>query len=574
MTMPETRVATGARPPTAGGRLARLARLALAAGSDGVARDADALVERLREGRFYVACVGQFKRGKSTLINALVGDPVLPAGVVPITAAVTVVRHGPRLSAQVRFGKRDWEECDARALATFVSEEHNPGNQKGVTGVEVFVPSALLASGLCLVDTPGLGSVSAANTAATRAFVPHIDAALVVLGADPPISGEELVLVEEIARDVGELIVVLNKADRVPEADRGEAVRFTERVLSERLGKSIGPVLQVSAVERLARESPERDWGRLVERLKSLAREMGAVLVKQAEERGTAALAARLIGELDEEGAALQRPLEESAARIEALRRAVTAAEHSLDDLGPRLAAVQERLGRAFTEERDRFFADALPEAQRELAAAIRSDPAQARALRAHAIDHAIGTTRRWLDRWRHEQEPRVEVLYREGVRRFAELLDAFRGALTMVPELRGLFPRSGLDIALTARSRFFYTELLTVAPSSPRAWILDLLRTPARRRGAIEREASHYLERLLEVNSARIKNDFGERAAGSRRILEQEIRDRLHALVASAERALEQARKARTEGAAATEARLHALATLRAAAAALREGE
>jgi hypothetical protein len=86
----------------------------------------------------------------------------------------------------VRFRDRDWEECDPTALAIYVSEEHNPANEKAVAAVEVFVPSPLLRSGMCLVDTPGLGSVSLANTEATRAFVPHIDAALVVLGADPP----------------------------------------------------------------------------------------------------------------------------------------------------------------------------------------------------------------------------------------------------------------------------------------------------------------------------------------------------------------------------------------------------
>lgn len=63
--------------------LARLADLATEAGLPALARQASREIERLAEGRFYVACVGQFKRGKSTLINALVGQAVLPAGVAP-----------------------------------------------------------------------------------------------------------------------------------------------------------------------------------------------------------------------------------------------------------------------------------------------------------------------------------------------------------------------------------------------------------------------------------------------------------------------------------------------------------
>src|SRR2546425_5860739 len=97
---------------TNGGRLAALSRLAIEAGSPELARVVDALAERLREGRFYVACVGQFKRGKSTLVNALVGESVLPTGVVPITAAVTVVGNAKPLPPRVPFGDRAWGGAD------------------------------------------------------------------------------------------------------------------------------------------------------------------------------------------------------------------------------------------------------------------------------------------------------------------------------------------------------------------------------------------------------------------------------------------------------------------------------
>jgi hypothetical protein len=170
-----------------------LADVARELGDDAAAADVTALKQRLDEGRFFVACVGQFKRGKSTLINALVGDAVLPVGVIPVTAVVTVVRNGDARRVRVKTRVADWHDVPLAELASYVAEEQNPDNVKEVLAVEAYVPSPLLASGMCLVDTPGLGSVHASNTAATRDFVPHIDAALVVLGADPPISGEELV---------------------------------------------------------------------------------------------------------------------------------------------------------------------------------------------------------------------------------------------------------------------------------------------------------------------------------------------------------------------------------------------
>ncbi len=552
-------------------RLAVLARLATEAGARELAAEAGALAGRLGDGRFYVVCVGQFKRGKSTLLNALVGEPVLPTGVVPVTSVVTVVRHGARVVARVRFGERDWDECEPRALSAYVSEEENPGNEKGVAAVEVFVPSVLLESGMCLVDTPGLGSVLPANSAAARAFVPHTDAALVVLGADPPVSGEELGLIAELAREVSDVIVVLNKADRVPDAERREAIRFTERVLAARLGRPVGPILEVSAAERLAGTGPSRDWAALVARLASLARESGADLVRAAERRGTAALVTRLLAELDEQEGALVRPIEESRARVEWLRAAVTDAEESLDELGHRLTAVQERLSRAFVEAREGFFSRALSEARRELVEAIHGEDATGPTLRKRAMERALEVTRRLLDRWREEMEPRAEALYREAMARFIELANGFEESLAPVADLAA-HSRLDPEPGLRTLSRVRYTEMLSVAPESAGARLLDVVGARAWRNRAIERDAGRYLERLLEVNSARIKNDFEARVGESRRLLESEIRGRLRALSDSAERALASARQAHAEGAPAVGARLERIRSLRSRVEALRD--
>src|SRR5581483_12456766 len=138
-----------------------LVQLAERAEASMIAVDARALAERVAEGRFYVACVGQFKRGKSTLFNALVGRAVLPVGVAPVTSAVTILRYGDRPTARVRFVAGHAQQIDPAAIAEYVAEDANPENQKGVAAVEVFVPSTLLASGICLVDTPGIGSVFA-----------------------------------------------------------------------------------------------------------------------------------------------------------------------------------------------------------------------------------------------------------------------------------------------------------------------------------------------------------------------------------------------------------------------------
>src|ERR1700691_5633716 len=237
--------------------LLRLAELAEEFDAEQVAADARSVAERISEGRFYVACIGQFKRGKSSVLNALVGESVLPTGVVPVTAVPTIVRYGRSAAARVRFEVGEWTDIPIATVDEYVSEEKNPENTKHVAALEIFVPSPLLATGMCFVDTPGLGSVFTGNTATTKAFIPHIDAALVVIGADPPLAGEELALVEAVGSQVQNLILVLNKADRTTDAERAAAAGFTQKVLERRLRRSVGPVFEVSAAERIENRGPE-----------------------------------------------------------------------------------------------------------------------------------------------------------------------------------------------------------------------------------------------------------------------------------------------------------------------------
>ena len=126
------------------------------------------------------------------------------------------------------------------------------------------------------MDTPGLGSVFAGNTAATQPFVPHIDAAIVVVGADPPISGEELALVEEVGKQVHDVLVVMNKADRTSDEDREIAKSFTSN--SWKSGSTARRSYLRSQRRGAARKSgTARDWALLVEALKSWNASLGAV---------------------------------------------------------------------------------------------------------------------------------------------------------------------------------------------------------------------------------------------------------------------------------------------------------
>jgi GTPase SAR1 family protein len=221
----------------------------------------DALRQRLQEERCYLAVLGQFKRGKSTLVNALLGAPVLPTAVVPLTSIPTFLRGGDSISARVLFDNGTPEERfggpDAGALAgflaRFVTESGNPHNRLGVRQVEATYPAPVLRQGVALIDTPGIGSTFRHNTEATVNFLPQCDAALFVVSADPPITEVEVEFLKLARQKLARLFFILNKVDYLDADERPAAVAFLQQVLREQVGfTSPPPIFCASARQGLA----------------------------------------------------------------------------------------------------------------------------------------------------------------------------------------------------------------------------------------------------------------------------------------------------------------------------------
>ena len=214
----------------------------------------EGLLVRLAEDRFHLVVLGEFKRGKSSLINAILGRELLPTAAVPLTSVVTAVRYGPFERASIlRSGGRFPEEIPLAALADFVTERGNPNNEKSIASAEVEAPAAFLKRGLHLVDTPGVGSVHSESTAVTRAFLPEADAAVFVTSAEAPLAHSEMSFLDAVRSYVRKVFFVVNKMDVVAPEERPEVTRFVERVLTERLGIERARVFPLSA--RLALEA-------------------------------------------------------------------------------------------------------------------------------------------------------------------------------------------------------------------------------------------------------------------------------------------------------------------------------
>jgi len=531
------------------GSIQSLAHLADEAGAAGVARDARDLLARIDEGRFFLVCLGQFKRGKSTLLNALLGGELLPSGVAPVTSVVTVVRHGP-LGARVRVAG-EWMEIGLDHLEEYVAEGANPENSKGVTGVEVFSPSPLLGGGLCLVDTPGIGSVFAGNTAETRSFVPHVDAALVVLGGDPPISGDELTLVRDISARVPVLLFVLNKADRLSAGEMREAREFTTKVLREALG--VEPrIFEVSALEKLQGVGPQRDWPALTAQLETLAAQSGGALVSAAAERGARALKARLTAVLAEERAALLRPLEESEKRLVVLRGCADEAERAARELKFLFDAEQERLGRRLDDDRQRFVADTLVLAQKSLDERLdHGGAARGPGFRRSAVEGVPEWVEPWVRAWTAREGPVADREFAAVTERFVDHANAFLQRLSAEGRFPGDVSPAPLvaEAGLRARSRFHPVSLMRLTSLPAWRWVADWVLSPAALRRSVRDQALSLVRRLLEANGNRVVGDLDDRMTESRRSVESSLRRRLTETVDAATSALENARATRDAG-------------------------
>jgi hypothetical protein len=182
---------------------------------------------RLREDQVRVLVVGEFKKGKSMLVNALVGAPVCPTFDDVATAVPTVVRHAQAVTLTlVRITgegeQRRVERVDAppAELTDHVTEQGNPGNRAGWSHVEIAVPRPFLAGGLELVDTPGVGGLSSVHGAATTAALPTADAVLLVSDASQEYTAPELEFLGHAASVCPNVACVLTKNDLYPDWER------------------------------------------------------------------------------------------------------------------------------------------------------------------------------------------------------------------------------------------------------------------------------------------------------------------------------------------------------------------
>lgn len=221
------------------------------------------LFARLAEDRFNLMVVGRFNRGKTSLMNAILGTDRLPTGIVPLTSVIATVGYGSRERAILKYDNRILEkEIPIEALPQYITQQGNPANVQGIKSAEIQLPAEILRRGVYFVDTPGLGSVIVENTLATEAFLPEADAFILVTSYESLLSEEEAKFFKAASSSGKRISVVLNKHDTVMQEQREAALGFVREQLEVFFGRSVPSIFSVSSTDALEAKL-SRDRARL-----------------------------------------------------------------------------------------------------------------------------------------------------------------------------------------------------------------------------------------------------------------------------------------------------------------------
>ncbi len=265
------------------GQLAELAHQRNDAAAQG---RATLLANKLTKATFNLAVVGEFKRGKSTLVNAFIRESLLPTAVIPLTSVTTIIAYGPKIVVTVVFISGKKKEIPAGKLKDYVSESENPNNSKQVSVVKIEHPSAFLKDGVRIIDTPGVGSAYMHNTKTTYDYLPQIDAAVFLFSADQPASQVELSFLKEVSAYAPKLFLVQNKIDYLAEGEINQSLAYLTKTVEAALDTAVS-IYPISARSALASPSDNGDGFSALEAdiMQFLAHSKGQTLITAASRR-------------------------------------------------------------------------------------------------------------------------------------------------------------------------------------------------------------------------------------------------------------------------------------------------
>lgn len=495
----------------------------------------EALDRRWAERRLQVLVAGEAKRGKSSLINALLGRPVLPTGITPLTSVTTTVSSVGETGTEhlnVTFADGRRTQAPLSKLAAFVTEAENPSNMLDVRGVTVFLHSPLLTTyAVDLVDTPGIGSIYAHNTTEAHDALARLDAAVLVLSVDPPISAAERDLLHAILASSVRTFVVVNKCDRYTPEEVSQSLAFTRTVCREAAGEDLDP--RPCSVLR-----GEDDPG-----FATFRGDMLDYLAKRGDEDLRIALrrhTARLLTAMRDRRRLERRAIELAdhgeADKVAALRARLAAISGQRSEIKDRITGSLRRLHHDL----DAAAAAAVPALARQCQAAFEQYWAESLVhapladvdMLAHTViaDHLTKT----VDTWRQEQTSHLQgeltlVVNRAHSETEAQIALA-RHAVSDALDIQ--FATHEAEVALPMDTRFHYDFAPALSWAPPLEGVASRLRTPAARRRSLKSAAYDSIRPLTDRQVGRARSDLQARLDAAGRAVADSLEQRLDATV------------------------------------------
>jgi GTPase Era involved in 16S rRNA processing len=517
------------------------------------------LKEKIQNNVFNLVVLGQFKRGKTSLINALLGAEILPTAVVPLTSIATILKYGETLNIKVYFIDGKMIEIQPETLSQYVTEKGNPRNEKNVQEVMITYPSTYLKDGVRLIDTPGVGSIYQHNTDVAYQYLPKSDAALFLLSVDQPVGQAELDFLKDVKEYSHRIFFLQNKADYVGTEDLNESISFSKRIIEECMGREV-KIFPLSAKLALdgklsgSKELLEKSFLPEFEKLLNtfLMQEKGGVLLLSVTNNLLRLLSYARLG-LELEMKSLLTPLEELEEKLKIFEKKKKEVLVEKDDFYLLLDGETKKIvNNVLEEDLKAFRQDMILKVSEDLESSYGGHSSMSmKEIREHLEEQVITEVKQAFASWRGIEDEKLAKTFEAACKRFIIRIDdtvdsllKFSAELFTVP-----FDIVKAEAIWTTKSGFYYRFKEQPVGIEIVASSLTLLLPKFIGEKIILKKVKEYLNRVIDVHTARVGYDFEERLNKSKLDFRWEMFQRIEATIEGISKAIEKGMSMKDKG-------------------------
>lgn len=221
------------------------------------------VMDAVRSEEYTAVILGEFNAGKTSFINAFLGEEYLPVGMTPTTSVIYEVRYGERPFVEIRKAD-DTTVRVPEGMESLEAYLQASGLQPSdVQSIYIEQPLALLANHITLVDTPGLNDLEHARPEVTYRYLPKADVVFFVINSNMPLRKTEMDFIQEelLEQGIEQMIIVLTRIDQLDDDELDEVVHGVHtrlKHLTEQYEIEI-PIVPISNIEALEAQQTKDD---------------------------------------------------------------------------------------------------------------------------------------------------------------------------------------------------------------------------------------------------------------------------------------------------------------------------